>query len=94
MRIIALSLIAVVITLMGVQVSAAPHKVGEKGYTCTINNGYVKADGRGPTAIAAQEAAMLACGDKMIDLQFSRSSDFSEERKDDLALACINLSCE
>ena len=63
-------------------------------YTCRIVTGNGTAIGHGSTQLKAQAAAQEICGDKMIDQYYATRGSIAADHVDDLALACINLSCE
>ncbi len=99
MRILTMILGALLVTLIATQVSASPSRedVREPSsalQTCKIVTGYGTAIGRGKTLSSAREAARLTCGTAMIDQYFAQRQNISDDVKDDLALACVNLDCQ
>lgn len=97
MRTFTMILSAILITLISMRVSAkesAPAKTSNKMETCKLVTGYGTAIGRGPSHAKALEEARLICGSKMIDQYFAQRRSISDDAKDDLALACINLECQ
>lgn len=96
MRILTLTLAALIVTLISTQVSAKesrePNSAGMQ--TCKIVTGYGTAIGRGKTHAAALESARLACGGAMIDQYTATRQNIPEDVKDDLVLACVNLECQ
>lgn len=63
-------------------------------FTCKLGNGFVTTVAKGKTPLEAKENARLLCGEKTIDLYAEKRGAISEDRVDDLALACVNLECE
>lgn len=96
MRTFTIILSAIILTLISMRVSAMETKPDVKGstHTCKIVTGYGTAIGRGKSIREATEAARLKCGTEMIDQYFAQRRDIPEDKKDDLALACINLDCQ
>jgi hypothetical protein len=96
MRTITMVLSAILLTLISLKVSAAPAPTKEKDsvQTCRIVTGYGTAIAKGKSHKEALEKARLECGTRMIDMYFAQRQGISEDQKEDLALACVNLDCQ
>ena len=94
MRILTLVLGALIVTLMATQVSAKESREPSAFKTCKIVTGYGTAIGKGRSLNEARENARLKCGTSMVDQYFAQRQAISEDVKDDLALACVNLDCQ
>ena len=94
MRILSMIVGALIVTLMATQVSAKESREPNALKTCKIVTGYGTAIAKGRTINEAREAARLKCGTSMIDQYFAQRQSISEDAKDDLALACVNLDCQ
>ena len=94
MRTFTMILSAILITLISVKVSAKEAGVKNSMETCKIVTGYGTAIGKGKTHSQAREEARLLCGTKLIDQYFAQRREISDDVKDDLALACVNLECQ
>ena len=92
MRLITWTLSVLCVLLSSVQVSAATPKNGLQ--TCKIVTGYGTAIAKAATLKEAREEARLKCGTELINDYFARRQDIPDSKKDDLALACINLECQ
>lgn len=95
MRLMSILIGAVLMFLISLKVSAVPGpRRMPASETCRIVTGYGTAIAKGKNKNEAKEKARLKCGTSLIDDYFARRSDISEDRKDDLALACVNLECQ
>lgn len=90
MQILALTVLALGLALMGVQVSAAT----PGSYTCKVSYGTIEGIGHGSSLLKARQEARLDCGMKLIDKRFSLQGDVSAAEEIELAAACVNLDCK
>ncbi len=94
MRHLILAAAALTASLISMQAPAAPRPQGSESFECRIITPLGTAMGNGTDMNQAREAARLNCGTTLIEHYFSQRSTASEEIKDDLALACVNLDCQ
>jgi hypothetical protein len=92
MRTITMIISAILMTLISIRVSASTP--APKMQECKIVTGYGTAIAKGKNHNEALEKARLICGTKLIDQYFAQRQHISEETKEDLALACVNLDCQ